>query len=59
MEQMQKRFTAEQVRSLLKRYRQGAFGRAAIEEILWISKSRFFVLMKNTARNLSEFSLVL
>ncbi len=46
MNQMHKRFTTEQVRALLKGYHQETLDRAAIEEILGISKSRFFVLLR-------------
>ena len=57
MEQIHKRFTAEQVRALLKGYHQGTLDRAAIEEILAISKSRFFVLLREYRQNPGEFSL--
>ena len=46
MEQIHKRFASEQVRALLKGYHQGMLDRAAIEEILGISKSTFFVLLR-------------
>ena len=46
MEQVHKRFTAEQVKVLLKGYCQGTLDRSAIEETLEISRSRFFVLLK-------------
>lgn len=57
MEQIHKRFTGEQVRALLKGYHQGALDRAAIEEILGISKSTFFVLLREYRQNPDEFSL--
>ena len=41
MEQLHKRFTAEQVQVLLKGYYQGTLDRSAIEEIFGISKTRF------------------
>ena len=50
MKQMHKRFTAEQVRVLLKGYCQGTLDRLAIEEILGIGKTRFFALLRNVAR---------
>ena len=57
MEQIHKRFTTEQVRALLKGYHQGTLDRAAIEEILGISKSSFFVLLREYRQNPGEFSL--
>jgi hypothetical protein len=57
MEQIHKRFTGEQVRALLKGYHQGTLDRAAIEEILGISKSTFFVLLREYRRNPVGFSL--
>ncbi len=45
MEQIHRRFTAEQVKVLLRGYCQGILDRPAIEETLRISKSRFFVLL--------------
>ena len=57
MEQIHKRFTGEQVRALLKGYHQGTLDRAAIEEVLGISKSRFFVLLREYRHNSDEFSL--
>jgi len=57
MDQLHKRFTAEQVKVLLKGYSQGALDRSAIEEILGISRSRFFVLLGEYRRNPDRFSL--
>ena len=57
MDQVHKRFTAEQVKVLLKGYSQGALDRSAIEEILGISRSRFFVLLGEYRRNPDRFSL--
>ena len=42
---------------LLKGYCQGFLDRPAIEEILDISKSRFFVLLREYRHNPDEFSL--
>ena len=44
MEQLHKRFTAEQVKFLLKGYYQGTLDRQSIEEVLGVSKTRFFAL---------------
>lgn len=58
MDQVHKRFTAEQVKVLLKGYCQGSLDRAAIEEILAISRSRFFALLKQYRLDPHKFSLV-
>ena len=57
MEQIRKRFTAEQVKALLEGYRQGILDRAAIEEFLGIGKTRFFVACppkKESSYNVSK-----
>ena len=46
MDQIHKRFTAEQVKVLLKGYYQRILDRAAVEEILGIGKTRFFALLR-------------
>ena len=53
MNQVHRRFTAEQGKVLLKGYCQGILDRPAVEETLGISKSTFFVLLRNP----DEFSL--
>jgi hypothetical protein len=55
--QIHKRFTTEQVRALLKGCCQGVLDSSAVEEVLEISKSRFFVLLREYRRNSDEFSL--
>ncbi len=57
MDQVHRRFTAEQVKVLLKGYCEGILDRLAIEETLGISKSTFFVLVRKYRRNPDEFSL--
>jgi hypothetical protein len=57
MDQIHKRFTAEQIKVLLKGYCQGILDRPAIEETLGISRSTFFLLLKEYRRNPDEFSL--
>ena len=57
MEQIHKRFTAEQVAALLKGYCQGILDRATVEEVLEIGKTRFFALLKQYRLNLNNFSL--
>jgi len=57
MDQIHKRFTAEQIEVLLKGYCQGILDRPAIEETLGISKSTFFILLREYRHNPDEFSL--
>jgi hypothetical protein len=57
MEQIHKRFTAEQVAALLKAYCQGTLDRATVEEVLEIGKTRFFALLKQYCLNPNKFSL--
>jgi hypothetical protein len=57
MDQVHKRFTAEQVRVLLKGYCQGTLDRLAVEEVLGIGKTRFFALLRQYRRGTEEFSL--
>jgi hypothetical protein len=58
MEQIHKRFTAEQVAALLKAYCQGILDRATVEEVLEIGKTRFFALLKVYCLDPNNFSLV-
>jgi hypothetical protein len=57
MEQVHKRFTAEQVKVLLKGYCQGTLDRPAVEETLAISRARFFALLKQYRLDPDIFSL--
>ena len=57
MDQIHKKFIAEQVKVLLKGYCQGILDRPAIEETLGISKSTFFVLLRDYRHNPDGFSL--
>ena len=57
MDQIHKKFTAEQVKVLLRGYCQGLLDRPGIEETLGISRSTFFLLLKEYRRNPDEFSL--
>ena len=57
MEQIHKRFTVEQVQVLLKGYCQGMLDRPSIEEILGISKTRFFALLRQYRRDTDKLSL--
>ena len=57
MDQIHKRFTAEQVKVLLKGYCQRILDRPAVEETLGISRPTFSLLLKEYRRNPDEFSL--
>lgn len=57
MEQMHKRFTAEQVKLLFKGYCQGILDRSAIEETLGSGRCRFFALLKQYRLNPDKFCL--
>jgi hypothetical protein len=57
MDQVHKRFTAEQVKVLLKGYCRGTLDRATIEELLGISKTRFFGLLRRYRYDPDKFSL--
>ena len=57
MDQIHKRATTEQVKILLKGYCHGLLDRPAIEQTLGISKSTFFVLLREYRRNPDGFSL--
>ena len=57
MDQIHKRATAEQVKILLKGYCQGILDRPTVEETLGISRSAFFLLLKEYRRNPDGFSL--
>ena len=57
MEQLHKRFTAEQVKLLLQRYCEGVLDRTTVEEVLGVGKTRLFALLKQYRRNPEAFSL--
>jgi hypothetical protein len=57
MDQVHKRFTAEQVKVLLRAYCQGILDRPGVEETLEISRTTFFVLLGEYRRNPEKFSL--
>ncbi len=57
MEHIHKRFTSEQVKVLLKGYCQGTLDRAAIEEVLGISKTRFFALLRQYRQDSDKLTL--
>ena len=55
--QIHRRFNAEQVKVLMKGYRQGTLDGSAIEEILGIGKTRFFALLRQYRHDPEKFSL--
>src|SRR4030043_2396211 len=57
MTQLHKRFTDEQIRLLFKRYCEGLMPRNEIEEIIGVSKTRFFALAKAYRLNPETFSI--
>jgi len=57
MEHIHKRFTSEQVKVLLKGYCQGTLDRAAIKEVLGISKTRFFALLRQYRQDSDKLTL--
>ena len=57
MEHIHKRFTSEQVKVLLKGYCRGTLDRVTIEEILEISKTRFFALLRQYRRDPDKLTL--
>lgn len=56
MSQLHKRFTSEQVKSLLDRYSNREIERKYIQEILGIKKSRFFMLLKRYKEDPQNFT---
>ena len=57
MTQLHRRFTDGQVRVLLNGYCQGLLGRAEIQKMLDIGKTRFFALLKEYRRDPEAFSV--
>jgi transposase len=57
MTQLHKRFTDDQVKVLLNGYCQGLLGRAEIQQILDIGKTRFFTLLKAYRHDPAAFSV--
>lgn len=57
MEQIHRRFTAEQAKVLFKAYCHGILDRPAVQETLGIGKARFFALLKQYRHNPEGFSI--
>ena len=57
MEQLHKRFSDDQIRVMLQGYCQGLLSRIEIQEMLGVSRSRFFVLLKQYRQDPAAFSV--
>ncbi len=57
MSQLHKRFTSDQVKELLERYSKNEIERKYIQEILGISRRRFFMLLKEYKGNPQLFTI--
>ena len=57
MSQLYKRFTSDQVKELLERYSKNEIERKYIQEILGISRRRFFMLLKEYKENPQCFTI--
>ena len=57
MDQLHKRFDAQQVKLVLQHYSEGRMTRKEIEEILGIGKTRFFALLKQYRKMPDSFSM--
>ena len=57
MDQLHRRFGAEQVRLLYKRYDEGQMTRSEVLEILEIGKTRFFALLRNYRKDPDNFTI--
>ena len=57
MAQLHKRFSDEQVRAIFRNYNDGQMRREEAQELLEISKSQFFVLLKEFRANPSTMTI--
>jgi len=57
MSQLHKRFSSDQVQKLLERYLKKEVERKYIEEILGISRRRFFMLLNQYRKNPLHFTI--
>ena len=57
MTQIHKKFTDEQVKALIERYLKNEIARNYLQEILGISKTRFFALVKSYRESPETFSM--
>jgi len=57
MDQLRKRFTAEQIKVLLQGYCQGNIARTDLQELLGIGKTRFFALLQEYRHDPDTFSI--
>lgn len=57
MKQIHKRFRSEQVKELLRKYKEGIIKRECIEKILTVGKAQFLRLMKRYRSEQEGFSM--
>lgn len=57
MDQLHKRFNAEQVKLLFQRYNTGDMSREEVQEILELGKTRFFALLKDFKNDTTDFQI--
>lgn len=57
MEQLHRRFTDDQIKVLLQGYCQGTLSRGEVQEMLCISKTRFFALLNQYRQDVDGFTL--
>lgn len=57
MDQLHKRFSADQVKAMLQGYCRGALDRSSVQEVLGVSKTRFFALLKQFRANPDDFAI--
>jgi len=57
MDQLHKRFNAEQVKMLIQRYNMGDMSRKEVQEILKIGKTRFFAILKDFKEDTADFQI--
>jgi hypothetical protein len=57
MSQLHKRFSSDQVKELLERYSKKEIERKYLQEILAISRRRFFMLLKQYKENPQNFTI--
>ncbi len=57
MAQLHKKFTDEQVKAILRNYKTGQMIQEHVQELLGVSKSRFFVLLRQYRDNPTTMSI--
>jgi len=57
VDQLHKRFTTDQVKAMLQGYCRGSLDRSSLQEVLGVSKTRFFALLKQFRANPDDFAI--